>query len=65
MTKFLEDSHPLITAEEAAAMLRISKGTIHNWLSQHRLERVKIGRKTFLRRKEIELLIDGNHHAIG
>jgi|MDTB01.2.fsa_nt_gb excisionase family DNA binding protein len=64
MSKSIDDLHPLITAGEAATMLRISKGTIHNWLSQRRLERVKVGRKTFLRRKEIESIIDGNYRAI-
>lgn len=64
MTKNVDDAHPLITAGEAATMLRTSKGTIHNWLSQRRLERVKVGRKTFLRRKEIESIIDGNYRAI-
>ena len=59
MTKFSGDSHPLVTADEAAAMLRLSKGTLHNWLSQKRLTKIKIGRKTFLSRDEILGLIEG------
>ena len=59
MSKFSGDSHPLVTADEAAAMLRLSKGTLHNWLSQKRLTKIKIGRKTFLSRDEILGLIEG------
>ena len=58
MTTFSNETHPLITADEAAEILRISKGTVHNWLSQKRLTKIKIGRKTFLSRDEIRGLIE-------
>lgn len=47
-------THPLMTVEEAADNLRLSKHTIHNWLSQGRLHRVKLGSITFLDRDEVE-----------
>ena len=47
-------NHPLMTLEEASRELRLSKNTLNNWLSQGKIKRVKIGRKTFLDRKEIE-----------
>jgi len=56
---FSNETHPLITADEAAKILRISKGTVHNWLSQKRLTKIKIGRKIFLSRDEILGLIEG------
>jgi len=52
------DTHPLMTIEEAATALRLSRYTINNWLSQKKLHRVKIGRKTFLQRFEVESLLD-------
>ena len=47
-------NHPLMTLEEASRELRLSKNTLNNWLSQGKIKRVKIGRKTFLDRKEVE-----------
>ena len=46
-------NHPLMTLEEASQELRLSKNTLNNWLSQGKIKRVKIGRKTFLDRKEV------------
>jgi excisionase family DNA binding protein len=51
--------HPLMTNVEAAETLRVSKSTINNWLVMGKLQRVKMGGKTFLRRTEVEgMLID-------
>ena len=47
-------NHPLMALEEASRELRLSKNTLNNWLSQGKIKRVKIGRKTFLDRKEVE-----------
>ena len=46
-------NHQLMTLEEASRELRLSKNTLNNWLSQGKIKRVKIGRKTFLDRKEV------------
>ena len=46
-------NHPLMTLEEVSRELRLSKNTLNNWLSQGKIKRVKIGRKTFLDRKEV------------
>ena len=51
--------HPLMTNVEAAETLRVSKSTINNWLFKGKLQRVKIGGKSFIKRTEVEgLLID-------
>jgi len=49
--------HPLMTVVEAAESLRLSKHTVHNWLSQGRLNRVKVGGRTFLKREEVQALL--------
>jgi len=49
--------HPLMTVKEASEMLRLSKNTLNNWLSQGRIKRVKIGRRTFIARQEIDDLL--------
>ena len=52
-------NHPfLLTVSETSELLRLSPNTLQNWLSQGRLKRVKIGRKTFVARKEIEEFLD-------
>jgi len=63
MRSFSEERHPLLTVAEVAGMLRLSTGTVNNWLSQKRLERVKVGRKTYIRRKEVESLLWGTSQA--
>jgi excisionase family DNA binding protein len=52
------EDHPLLTILEAAKALRLSKNTLNNWLSQGKLKRVKIGRKTFVSRKEVNQLLE-------
>ena len=47
-------NHRLMNLEEASQALRLSKNTLNNWLSQGKIKRVKIGRKTFLDRNEVE-----------
>ena len=51
------EDHPLLTIPEAAKALRLSKNTLNNWLSQGKLKRVKIGRKTFISRQEVNQLL--------
>jgi len=47
----------LLTVVETATKLHLSVGTVNNWLSQGRLKRCKIGRKTFVRRSEVEQIL--------
>ena len=53
-------SQRLISVSEAAALMRLSTGTLHNWLSmgKHGLRRVKVSGKTFLERNQIEELLE-------
>ena len=51
-------SHPLMTVQEASERLRLTKNTLNNWLSQGRIKRVKIGRRTFIARQEVESLLN-------
>jgi len=53
----LQDHPILLTVSEASELLRLSPNTLQNWLSQGRLKRVKIGRRTFISRKEVEGLL--------
>ena len=51
-----------MTNVEAAETLRVSKSTINNWLFKGKLQRVKIGGRSFLKRDEVEgMLIDALH----
>ena len=53
-------SQRLVSVSEAAALMRLSTGTLHNWLSmgKHGLRRVKVSGKTFLDRNQIEELLE-------
>lgn len=50
---------PLLSVEEAAKRLGgISPWTLKAWLSQGRLRRTKVGRRTMIRASELERVID-------
>ena len=53
----LQDHPILFTVSEVSELLRLSPNTLQNWLSQGRLKRVKIGRRTFISRREVEELL--------
>jgi excisionase family DNA binding protein len=49
----------LISVNEAARRLgRISKWTVHAWLSQGRLQRTKVGSRTMIRESELQKVIE-------
>ena len=55
-----ELSDRMISLEEAAGLMRISKGTLYNWLSsgRHGFRRVKVSGRTHLDRLQIEALLE-------
>src|SRR5262249_37257422 len=46
--------NPLLTIDEAAALLRCTKAAIRKWIYQRRFSPVKVGRLTRLRLEDIE-----------
>ena len=49
---------PLYSVEDAAKALGgISKWTVHAWLSQGKLQRTKVGRRTMIRESELERVV--------
>jgi excisionase family DNA binding protein len=49
----------LVSVEEAARRLGgISKWTVHAWLSQGRLQRVKVGSRTMIRESDLVKVTD-------
>ena len=47
----------IMTIDEGARILRIKPATIRNWLSQERLNPIKLWGKTYLDRLQVETLI--------
>jgi excisionase family DNA binding protein len=47
-------SFGLFSLDDAAATLGIAKGTLRNWLSQRKIEYVKLGRRTLITRRALE-----------
>lgn len=48
----------LYSVEDAAKALGgISKWTVHAWLSQGKLQRTKVGRRTMIRESELERIV--------
>ena len=51
-------SSRLIPIEEAAALMKIEKGTLQNWLSKgSKFKRVKVGGRTFIDGLELEAFL--------
>jgi len=49
----------LLSVEQVAAKLGgVSKWTVHAWLSQGKLQRTKVGRRTMIRESELEKVIN-------
>ncbi len=56
----------LLTVKEAAGVLSCTEAAVRKWLCQKRLPRVKVGRLTRLRLKDVEaVLSQGLHAAVG
>jgi len=53
----IEKQHPLMTVLEAADRLRCSEGSVRRWLSKGVLRTCKMGGKTFVKRTEVESII--------
>jgi excisionase family DNA binding protein len=50
----------LLSVEEAADYLGISKGTMRNWISMRRIEHVKVGRLTRVAQDALDRYIAAN-----
>lgn len=49
----------LLTIDELAAELRVSRGTLYNWIYQKKIPYVKVGRLVRFERSAIEKYLDG------
>ena len=62
----MSEFEPLVSVEEAARLLGgLSKWTIYAWLSQGKLHRTKVGRRTMLRQSELVRVIQDEHEEHG
>jgi excisionase family DNA binding protein len=50
----------LMTAEEVAEHLRVSEGTINQWVKAGRIPVVKVGKLNRFRRSDIEAWVESN-----
>ena len=49
---------PLLTVQEASALLRIQEDTLRHWLCDRRLRFYKVGARTMLKRQDLEAYLD-------
>jgi excisionase family DNA binding protein len=47
----------LLSVEQVAKLLGISKWTVYAWLSKGKLQRTKVGSRTMIRESELEKVI--------
>ena len=48
----------LLDVEEAATFCHVKVSTMRSWILKNRISYVKLGRRVFLRRQDLEALID-------
>lgn len=48
----------LLSVDESAAFLKLKSSTVRDWILRRRIPFVKLGRRVFLRRNDLELLIN-------
>ena len=53
---------PLLDVEEAAGFCGLKKSTMRSWILHNRITYVKLGRRVFLRRSDLEKLISAGVH---
>ena len=59
MTAPTTDGGPVLTVEEAAAYLRISRGLAFAAVRDGSLPSIRIGRRILIPRRQLEALLDG------
>ena len=50
----------LLSVSEAADYLGLSRWTIYGWVSQGKIARTKIGRRTMFRKQDLDRMIEAN-----
>lgn len=55
-----QQASELLTVEEAAARLRLAVSTIRAWILQKRVPYAKVGRRVFLRRSDLDALVNAS-----
>jgi len=63
MTATAADGGPVLTVEEAAAYLRISRGLAFAAVRDGSLPSVRIGRRILIPRRQLDALLDGTPPA--
>jgi excisionase family DNA binding protein len=48
----------LLSVEESAAFVKLKPSTLRDWILRRRIPFVKLGRRVFLRRQDLESLIE-------
>jgi excisionase family DNA binding protein len=48
----------LLSVDESAAFLKLKTSTLRDWILTRRIPFVKLGRRVFLRRQDLESLIE-------
>jgi excisionase family DNA binding protein len=50
----------LLDVEEAAGLCRVKSSTMRSWILQNKITYVKLGRRVFLRKADLQTLIEGS-----
>jgi excisionase family DNA binding protein len=57
---FQQSRSNLLTIEESSALIRLKPSTLRDWLLKRKIPYVKLGRRVFIRRSDIEALISAS-----
>lgn len=54
----IRDMEPLLTMEDAANILKVTRSTIYRYINQGMLQPVKMGGRTMFKQKDLEAFIE-------
>jgi excisionase family DNA binding protein len=55
-----QERSELLTIDECSRLIRLRPSTLREWLTRKRLSYVKLGRRVFIRRSDIDALISAS-----
>lgn len=59
-SKQLLEEEELLTFNQVARILQVSRSTVHRWVSEGHIEKVRVGRSSRFRSMNIRRLLDGD-----
>ena len=62
---YIDPDSPTLTIDGACRLLHVSRATLHRMFVRGELRRIKVGRRTLIRREQVDALLRGGGGSEG